>query len=307
MKVWKAISLTGLWLMAVSAPLYGYQEVHVENGGVLSGKVSLNGEIPKPKGYNLVTFPDPIYCGRISTGNGWRLLQPFTVDSDGGFQNVVVLLTDIEKGKKFESFTPRIQAIDCTFAPYITIVRDHHKVEVVNMDPVMHDIQAYETSDLGARVLFNVPLPMSERLTKNELLKKVTVKNRGGQVMTQQIKMRKGRNIFVMQCGFHAYMESWGVAVRNPYFAKTDEHGHFTMTDVPPGTYKLVVWHPYVRKTIEHTVTINPKETTEHNIVVEAPTGRLYANEVLDHPYNRFEVTPDQQKEIDPLLKKQHH
>ena len=27
----------------------------------------------------------------------------------------------------------------------------------------MHDIQAYETSHLGPRVLFNVPLPISER------------------------------------------------------------------------------------------------------------------------------------------------
>ena len=301
MKVWKAISLTGLWLMAVSAPLYGYQEVHVENGGVLSGKVSLNGEIPKPKGYNLVTFPDPIYCGRISTGNGWRLLQPFTVDSDGGFQNVVVLLTDIEKGKKFESFTPRIQAIDCTFAPYITIVRDHHKVEVVNMDPVMHDIQAYETSDLGARVLFNVPLPMSERLTKNELLKKVTVKNRGGQVMTQQIKMRKGRNIFVMQCGFHAYMESWGLVVEHPYYVMSGKDGNFSIPDIPPGTYKVLAWHPMVNR--EFTVTIEPGKTTKLDIQFEAPKGRLYAN-VLEEK-TRFGMELLGGATIDPIVEKQ--
>ena len=31
----------------------------------------------------------------------------------------------------------------------------------MNMDPVMHDIQAYETSHLGPRVLFNTPLPMN--------------------------------------------------------------------------------------------------------------------------------------------------
>ena len=47
------------------------------------------------------------------------------------------------------------------FRPFTTIVRDRHTVEVVNMDPVMHDIQAYETSHLGPRVLFNVPLPMN--------------------------------------------------------------------------------------------------------------------------------------------------
>lgn len=37
------------------------------------------------------------------------------------------------------------------------------------------------------------------------------------------------------------------MAITNPYFAKTDEQGRFTMADVPPGTYKLVIWHPYIR------------------------------------------------------------
>ena len=54
----------------------------------------------------------------------------------------------------------------------------------------------------------------------------------------------------------------------NPYFAKTDEQGRFTMTDVPPGTYTLVVWHPYIRTAIEQTVTIGPKGTVQANIVV---------------------------------------
>jgi Carboxypeptidase regulatory-like domain len=123
--------------------------------------------------------------------------------------------------------------------------------------------------------------------------------------MKQLVNLSKGRRIFVMQCGFHAYMESWGLAIMNPYFAKTDEQGRFTLTDVPPGTYKLVVWHPYVRTTIEQTVTIAPKGTTEANLVVPAPTGRLYANEVLDHGYVRYNVSEETKKEIDPMIQKQ--
>jgi len=95
------------------------------------------------------------------------------------------------------------------------------------------------------------------------------------------------------------------LAVTNPYFAKTDEQGRFTMTDVPPGTYKLVVWHPYIRTAIEQPVTIGPKGTVETHLAVPAPTGRLYANEVLDHAYIRYNVTEDTKKEIDPMIKKQ--
>ena len=132
-------------------------------------------------------------------------------------------------------------------------------------------------------------------------------KHMAGAPMKQLVNLSKGRQIFVMQCGFHAYMESWGVAVANPYFAKTDEQGRFTMTDVPPGTYKLIVWHPYIRRSVEQVVTILPKETAQADIVVAAPTGRLYANEVMDHPYIRYNVPQDTQNEIDPMIQKQTH
>ncbi len=132
-------------------------------------------------------------------------------------------------------------------------------------------------------------------------------KHMAGAPMKQLVNLSKGRRIFVMQCGFHAYMESWGVAVTNPYFAKTDEQGRFTIPDIPPGTYKVVVWHPYVRTTTEQTVTIGPKGTAEVNLVVPAPIGRLYANEVLDHPYTRYNIPEETQKEIDPMIHKQGH
>jgi hypothetical protein len=292
-------------------PAWAYEETVVTDGGSLMGTLSLEGQVPKPKGYNLTTLPDQFYCGRISDGQGWRLLQPFNVGVAGQFRDVVVYLENIEKGKSFvKEGMPQIEAKDCLFVPFTTVVRDDQTVTVVNMDPVMHDIQAYETSHLGPRVLFNVPLPMNPahpRNLKDRSDAGMYHKHMAGPPMKQLVNLSKGRRVFVMQCGFHAYMESWGLAVTNPYFAKTDEEGRFTMTDVPPGTYKLVVWHPYIRSTIEQTVTIGPKETVKANIVIPAPTGRLYANEVMDHPYTRYNVLEETQKEIDPMIKKQNH
>lgn len=298
-----------LMILAVSSQAVAYEEFSVSGGGTILGTVRLEGQVPKPKGYNLTTLPDAFYCGRISDGQGWRILQPFNVGSTGEFREVVVYLEGVEKGKPFdEGSSLQIEARDCLFLPFTTVVRDDQSVTVINMDPVMHDIQAYETSHLGARVLFNVPLPMNPqhpRNFKDHSDAAMYHKHMAGAPTKQPVNLSKGRRIFVMQCGFHAYMESWGVAVTNPYFTKTDEQGRFVITDVPAGTYKLVVWHPYIRTMNEQTVTVNRKETVEANIVVQAPTGRLYANEVLEHDYVRYNVTKETQKEIDPMIQKQ--
>lgn len=301
--------ITGLTMLWLSGPAMAYEEISVMEGGTIMGTVKLEGQVPKPKGYNLTTLPDPFYCGRISDGQGWRILQPFNIGPEGEFREVVVYLEGVQKGKPFETASaPRIEAKDCLFLPFTTVVRDDQSVSIVNMDPVMHDIQAYETSRLGARVLFNVPLPMNPQHPRNIKDRSdagLYHKHMAGPPMKQLVNLSKGRGIFVMQCGFHAYMESWGVAVTNPYFAKTDEQGRFAIAHVPAGTYKLVVWHPYVRTTIEQTVTVGPRETMETSIVVPAPTGRLYVNEVLEHDYVHYGVTEEAQKEIEPMIKKQ--
>jgi len=270
-------------LSAFHTAAYVYEETTVTDGGTLSGTITLNGVVPKPKGYNLVTFPDPVYCGRVSDGNGWRLLQSFQVGAQQAFQGVVVLIEGVEKGKPFSFQMPRIEAIDCMFKPFVTIVRDRMPVEVVNMDPVMHDIQAYETSELGPRVLFNVPLPMNALHPREMSQAAQYHKHLPGEPMRQTVKMTKGRRGFVMQCGFHAYMESWGLAIDTPYFAVTDQDGQFRIDDIPPGTYRITIWHPRLGEK-EQTVTIEANGTARLDIALAAPTGRLYANEAIENP-----------------------
>jgi hypothetical protein len=50
-------------------------------------------------------------------------------------------------------------------------------------------------------------------------------------------------------------MEGWIYVVDNPYYATTDADGKFSITDVPPGTYKLVAVQPFTGP-IEQTVTV---------------------------------------------------
>jgi hypothetical protein len=38
-------------------------------------------------------------------------------------------------------------------------------------------------------------------------------------------------------------MNAWVISLDHPYFSVTDERGRYRITDVPPGHYRLVMWH----------------------------------------------------------------
>jgi hypothetical protein len=158
----------------------------------------------------------------------------------------------------------------------------------MNMDPVMHDIQAYETSHLGPRVLFNTPLPMNPHHKRS--VGAESHEHLAGQPVTEQIHMTKGRKFFVMQCGFHAYMESWGLAVENPYYHLTGKDGRFSLTDVPPGEYTLMAWHPGVGTVLEKKITVPAKGAAQADFVFESPKGRRSAHEIAENPHFGLEA-----------------
>ena len=73
-------------------------------------------------------------------------------------------------------------------------VRDQHAISIVNMDPAMHDVQGYETSHLGPRVLFNVPLPISSKYPQEASAH--AHKHYEGPAVIQPVHMTKGRRVY---------------------------------------------------------------------------------------------------------------
>ena len=301
----KSFLITGLCLI-LSIPassVRGYEVKEIAGGGTVQGTVTLSGAVPDPKAYNLVIFPDPEYCGRISNGNGWRLLRDFLVNEQGQVRNVVVLLEGVAEGKPFSLSVPRVEARDCRFLPFTTVVRSGHGIEVVNMDPVMHDIQAYETSTaMGTRVLFNSPLSFNRRHQRGDL--HATHDHRPGESLVRQFQLSKKRRTFVMQCGFHAYMQSWAIAVDNPYYVLTDENGRFFLEDVPPGTYDLRAWHPGIKQVVKQQVTIEPGENLTVDFQLPSP-GRRKTVLTIRTPPRFTPAALGREFTIEPLLERQ--
>ncbi len=278
-----------LGLVVWGSPGWSYDEVTVTNGGTVRGKITLVGGKPRPMAFNLVTIPDAVYCGRISTGTGWRIVEDFIIGPEGGLKDAVVALKDVERGKPFEVPKVKVEARDCDFSPFVNVLRDQNEISVVNMDPVEHDIQGYETArERGARVLFNRPLPMNPFHKVLGLLQRH--KHLPGKPLIQKIHLRKGRNIFVMQCGFHPYMFSWGLVVKNPYYTVTKGDGVFQIENIPPGEYTLVVWHPGMKKYLDRKVMIRSHETVTANFQYQSPRGRRSVHEMVDNPKFGLEV-----------------
>ncbi len=284
-------------------PAWSYEESQVEQGGTIRGQVTLAGGMPKAMAFNLVTIPDPVFCGRISTGTGWRIVEDFIVGSQGALKDTVVMLKGIRKGKNFELPKVTIEAKDCDFLPFVNVMKDQDELTVINMDPVEHDIQGYETArERGARVLFNRPLPMNPF---HKVLNMVNSHDHlPGKPMVEKIHLQKERNIFVMQCGFHPYMFSWGIVVENPYYAITTQDGQFEISDIPPGTYTLTAWHAGMKKYLHREVTIEPNRTISVNFEYQSPIGRRSVHEMQENPHFGLEILGEN-VEITPSLRLQ--
>ena len=165
---------------------------------------------------------------------------------------MVVAVVGVERGKPFD-FTPRIELENCQIGPFVTPVRNFHSIKLVTKDPVSHDIQAYtikDPEDSYTFQMFNKPMP-------------------AGTAATKQVRFRKGHFIFRTQCGIHDFMQSWGIAVGNPYFAVTREDGQFTIPDLPPGEYDVMAWHPRLQVQVRR-VKISPDGNTDLDFVFDS-------------------------------------
>ncbi len=297
--------LVAFFGLLIGTPAWSYTEISVNNGGTLKGKVTLSGEKPRPMAMNLVTIPDAVYCGRISTGTGWRIVEDFIIGSDGSLKDAVVMLKDIKRGKAFNLKKVEVEAIDCDFLPFVNVIKDKDELTVINMDPIEHDIQGYETArERGARILFNRPLPMNPFHKVMGIFGENAHTHMPGKPMVEKIHLRKNRNIFVMQCGFHPYMFSWGVVLNNPYYSITKEDGAFKISDIPPGEYDVVTWHAGMKSYLEQRVQVGAGKTVNVSFQYKSPKGRRSAHEMLENPRFGIELL-DEGEVIVPSLRLQ--
>jgi plastocyanin len=81
------------------------------------------------------------------------------------------------------------------------------------------------------------------------------------QNMSRDVTFDKSGVVQVL-CNLHALMTAYIVVLDDPYFAVSDDGGHFSVRDVPPGRYKLRVWNERSRHGVEKDVDLVAGKTT---------------------------------------------
>lgn len=238
----------GLFLLTVSTG-WGYDETTVVDGATVHGRVMLKGTPPPARIYHLIFSPNIDFCGKISDGKGNRLLKEFRAAPDGALENAVVAVVGVERGKPF-NYTPELTIENCRIEPFVTPVRNNHRITLINKDLIAHDVQGYTLKDDYTFAMFNKPLTPET-------------------IAAKTVELRKGHYLFRTQCGVHDYMQSWGMAVGNPYFAVTGSDGRFTIPDLPPGKYDVIAWHPHM-KVRAGRVNVEPNGKAELNFEFDA-------------------------------------
>jgi len=232
---------------------FGYEEAVIKNGGTLTGKVILEGPIPEPRIFPLSLYPFGTYCEKnkeISDGQGSVRISEFKVAPDKGMQDVVIAVLGVKKGKVFNPITANLVARGCEFLPFVSIVQNNGNFVMKNEDPIIHNAQLYQSE-------------------KGNLL--LTVPNSPNSTGTFPIHFEKHKKIYQMICGMHEFMQTWGYAVDNPYYALTDNEGKFSIDQLPPGEYDVIAWRPHF-KPIKREITVSPGKAVSLNFSFDAST-----------------------------------
>lgn len=156
------------------------------------------------------------------------------VGKDGALENVFVYVRDgLDSSYTFDPPTTpaELKQTGCIYRPRVMGVQVGQPIDVMNADPTLHNVHA---------------LPM----VNSEFNKHQPIQN---QHMTHVFTAPEVMVRF--KCDVHPWMASWVGVVSNPFFAVSDDAGHFNIKGLPPGTYTVEAWHEkYGRQSSKVTV-----------------------------------------------------
>jgi plastocyanin len=214
--------------LALAGPAAAYDAMAVSDGGTISGTITYGGAPPAAK--TIKATKDTEACGATIPD------EALMVDAGKGIKNVVVRITDIKKGKKWEA-KPVLDQKKCHFQPHVLVVQAAQDMKILNSDGILHNIHTFSTKNAA----FNIAMPKFRKKLERTFAVPEIIR---------------------VACDAHAWMSGWIVVSESPYAVVTDADGNFKLENVPPGNYKVEVWHEKLGKVVKD-VTVKAKEESK--------------------------------------------
>jgi hypothetical protein len=198
-------------IAALTGPALAYEVVTVADGGTLGGVVRFAGTPPKPE--SLAVNKNRDVCGDHKDS------EALVVGADRGVRGSVILLEGVARGRK-PATDLLLDNHHCVFVAHVSATMPGERARVRNADPVLHNTHGF----LGRPTVFNLALPNRDQMI--DITKRLT---------------KPG--VVRVVCDAHPHMAAWILVHDSPYYAVTDEHGSFRIDGIPPGSYKVTMWH----------------------------------------------------------------
>lgn len=217
---------------ASPAPPAAYKVIPVENGGWITGHIQYIG--PRVERKEIMPTVDAPVCGQ----HGMIPSDELVVSSGGGLQYAVVRLTNISSGRPATDIPPTLFAQKgCMFAPHVFAVPVGVTVKERNTDGILHNVHTHSLRNPSVNFAHPPSVP------------EVPL---GSFAAPESVKVT---------CDVHSWMSAWIWVSRHPYIAVTGPDGTYKIPGIPPGQYRLEVWHESLGKSSRDVVVTAGKET----------------------------------------------
>jgi hypothetical protein len=186
-----------------------------KSGGLIVGRVLLSGT-PPPETQIAMSAA----CARLDATP--VTTRHYVVSADHGLANVLVYVKAGLAPIQYDTsaLVPGLEVAKCMFEPYVMGVLARQRFQVVNSDPLLHNVHATP----GSNREFNYAL--------------------ASQGQTVEVSFPVPELFVRLKCDVHPWEFAYVGVLEHPFFAITDANGDFSFpAALPPGRYMIAAVH----------------------------------------------------------------